>query len=219
MEWNVYAIIKIKDTKEHSPEQISTNDDDVDGDDSECEISFFFRWKYICEILIEEQSDSRKTANDIRPNHFVWLTNGCSANFYIVFFSDNFYWNSSMGLHTEKSRTPRKFFSRFQFIYTCTWIKGEKTWAMKLWRKESHDMTWHGMWCLQFHLKIAKFWRIYNILYRLSAHIWLYKDIHIVGVVALGVWNEIETSYKLLNSFETTNRLIRNYILSIAKSM
>lgn len=43
MEWNVYAIIKIKDTKEHSPEQISTNDDDVDGDDSECEISFFFR--------------------------------------------------------------------------------------------------------------------------------------------------------------------------------
>lgn len=33
-------------------------------------------------------------------------------------------------------------------------------------RRMTERKPWHDMWCLQFHLKIAKFWRIYYILYR-----------------------------------------------------
>lgn len=88
MEWKVYAIIKIKDTKEHSPEQISTNKTMMTMMMAMSQyvwsLSSFV--KNIFEILIEEYSDSRKNRQWHTTKPFcLALTNGGLVNFYIVF--------------------------------------------------------------------------------------------------------------------------------------
>lgn len=82
---------------------------------------FFFSFfvKNIFEILIEN-SDSRKTANDIwdmRPNHFVWPTTDIWISYS---FQTKTYWNASMGLHLQKKNLPPRTIS-LSFSWDMPW--------------------------------------------------------------------------------------------------
>lgn len=136
---------------------------------------------------------------------------------YIIFDS-----NSSMRLHRKKLTTTQNslffFISRFQFIYMCTWIKkrawkNEKT--KKLWRKESHDMTVdvcnflfkNSSILTHFihRLSVYTHLNVYNRLFIHTVHTHMYSRL-------CSMWTKIITSYEILNTFKTTNRLINNYI-------